>query len=167
MSADNYPFAAMGDPIEILNWRRFDDRLTTSGQPTEAQLVKLTGLGVARIVNLGLHSHEKALADEHRTVAELGMAYSHIPVDFTAPSEDDFIRFGEVLEEGGNDRIHVHCIYNARVTAFLFRYHCDEPTRGHAAALLDSVWRPGSVWARFIGNHVDATLPDRYAGRDY
>jgi len=29
----------MADPESIYNWRRIDDRITTSGQPTEAQLV--------------------------------------------------------------------------------------------------------------------------------
>ena len=50
----------MADPETIYNWRRLDDRITTSGQPTEPQLADIHALGVRHIINLGLHSHEKA-----------------------------------------------------------------------------------------------------------
>jgi protein tyrosine phosphatase (PTP) superfamily phosphohydrolase (DUF442 family) len=43
----------MGDPEAIYNWRRLDGRITTSGQPTEAQLADIHALGVRYIVNLG------------------------------------------------------------------------------------------------------------------
>ena len=46
----------MGDPETIYNW--IDGRITTSGQPTEAQLADIQALGVRHIVNLGLHTHE-------------------------------------------------------------------------------------------------------------
>src|SRR3954463_11320686 len=80
----------MGDPRAIYNWRRLDDRVTTSGQPTEQQLADIHALGVRHIVNLGLHSHEKALPDEAASVSELGMTYIHIPVDFQNPTDRDF-----------------------------------------------------------------------------
>src|SRR5215469_2479888 len=52
----------MADPEGIYSWYRLDSRITTSGQPTEAQLAEIRDLGVQHIVNLGLHTHEKALA---------------------------------------------------------------------------------------------------------
>ena len=71
----------MADPETIYNWRRLDDRITTSGQ-TEPQLADIHALGVRHIVNLGLHTHEKALPDQAASVGRLGMTYIHIPVDF-------------------------------------------------------------------------------------
>ena len=68
----------MADPETIYNWHRLDDRITTSGQPTEPQLADIQALGVRRIINLGLHSHEKALPDEAASVRRLGMRYIHI-----------------------------------------------------------------------------------------
>jgi hypothetical protein len=68
----------MADPETICNWRRLNDRITTSGQPTEPQLADIQALGVRRIINLGLHSHEKALPDEAAGVRRLGMRYIHI-----------------------------------------------------------------------------------------
>src|SRR5271157_2146728 len=86
------------DPDQIFNWRRLDARVTTSGQPTEAQLAEIQALGVRHIVNLGLHTHEKALPDEPGSVSRLGMAYIHIPVDFQNPTDRDFEQFCSVME---------------------------------------------------------------------
>ena len=58
----------MPDPEAIFHWRRLDDRITTSGQSTEAQLKNIDALGIRQIVNFGLHSHEKALPDEAASV---------------------------------------------------------------------------------------------------
>ena len=58
----------MADPEGIYHWRRLDDRITTSGQPTEGQLAEIRDLGVRHIVNLALHTHEKALPDETASV---------------------------------------------------------------------------------------------------
>jgi protein tyrosine phosphatase (PTP) superfamily phosphohydrolase (DUF442 family) len=69
---------AHSDPTDIPMWRRIDDRLTTSGQPSEEQLADIAGLGVQAIMNLGLHSHARALPDEAGSVARLGLRYIHI-----------------------------------------------------------------------------------------
>jgi len=75
-----------------------DDRITTSGQRTEPQLADIYALGVRHIVNLGLHSHEKALPNEAASVSRLGMTYIHIPVDFQNPTDRDFDQFCSVIE---------------------------------------------------------------------
>jgi len=88
----------MADPESIYNWRRLDDRITTSGQPTEPQLADIHALGVRHIINLGLHSHEKALPDQAASVSRLGMTYIHIPVDFQKPTDGDFDQFCSAME---------------------------------------------------------------------
>ena len=153
---------------EILNWRVWSTRLTTSGQPTEAQLARLQAEGVTHIVNLGPHSNKGALVDEPGTVAELGMTYTYIPVDFEAPTEADFDAFCDAIESS-TERTHVHCIYNARVAAFFYRYAI--AGRGGdidaAFAQMDGIWRPGGVWAAFIGKPEDAGEANRYLGYEY
>src|SRR5580700_11305872 len=108
----------MADPEAIYNWQRLDNRITTSGQPTEKQLADIHALGVRHIVNLGLHTHEKALPDEAASVSRLGMTYIHIPVDFQNPTDDDFDQFCAVMEQLKEVPVHVHCIANYRVSAF-------------------------------------------------
>ena len=142
----------MADPETIYNWRRLDDRITTSGQPTEEQLAAVSALGVRHIVNLGLHTHEKALPDEAASVSRLGMEYIHIPVDFQNPTEQDFQQFCAVMGQLKDVSVHVHCIANARVSAFLYRYRCDvlgmEETQ--ARAEMEAVWKPKGVWTDFV-----------------
>jgi protein tyrosine phosphatase (PTP) superfamily phosphohydrolase (DUF442 family) len=159
----------MQDPAYIHNWRRLTRQITTSGQPSEAELGTIRALGVTHIINLGLHSHERALPDEAATVRALGMTYIHIPVDFARPTEDDFTAFCEALMGLDDTSVHVHCIVNARVSAFFYRYRRDMLGVDDAVArqALETVWRPGGVWAAFIGDADAVTSPHRYAARDY
>jgi uncharacterized protein (TIGR01244 family) len=145
---------AIRDPESIHHWRRLDDRITTSGQPTEVELTLIAALGVRYVINLGPHSHEKALPDEAATVMTLGMTYIHSPVDFKNPTESDFAAFCAALEQTGDAPTHVHCIANYRVSAFFYRYRVDvigmDPTL--AREDLKAIWRPGAQWMAFI-NH--------------
>ncbi len=157
----------MNDPDDIYQWRRIDARLTTSGQPDEAQLAAIAALGVRHVVNLGLHSHPKALPDEAASVATLGMDYHHLPVDFDAPTDVDYARFVSVMAAIGEAPVHVHCIANLRVSAFLYRWFRDAGmAEDRARAVLEDVWRPGGVWAAIIGD-ADAPAVHRIRGRDY
>ncbi len=142
----------MADPEAIYNWRRLDERITTSGQPTEEQLGDIRALGVRHVVNLGLHTHEKALPDEAASVAGLGMMYIHIPVDFQNPTEQDFQQFCMVMERLQEVPVHVHCIANYRVSAFFYRYRRDVlgMDEAQARAEMEAVWHPRGVWAAFI-----------------
>src|SRR5271156_3278914 len=137
----------MADPETIYNWRRLDDRITTSGQPTEPQLADIRALGVRHVINLALHTHEKALPDEAASAARLGMTYTHIPVDFQNPTEPDFARFREAYEATGAAPVHVHCILNYRVSAFFYRYRRDVLSMGEADARehMDKIWQPEGV----------------------
>ena len=143
----------VADPETIYNWRRLDERVTTSGQPTEPQLADIHTLGVRHIVNLGLHSHEKALPDEAESVNRLSMTYIHIPVDFQNPTDQDFEKFCSVMEQLKEVPVHVHCIANYRVSAFFYRYrrdvlHMDEI---QARTDMEQIWHPEGVWAKFVG----------------
>jgi uncharacterized protein (TIGR01244 family) len=142
----------MPDPKGIYNWARLDERITTSGQPTESQLADIRALGIRHVVNLALHTHEKALPDEAGSVSRLGMTYIHIPVDFQNPTNEDFAKFCAVMEELNDVPVHIHCIANYRVSAFFYRYRRDvlgwDDTAARAS--MDAIWRPEGVWADFI-----------------
>ncbi len=142
----------MADPVSIYHWHRLDDRITTSGQPSEAELAKIAALGVRHVINLGLHSHEKALPDEAASVAALGMTYIHIPVDFQNPTEVDFQTFCTAMDTSRDAPVHVHCIANYRVSAFFFRYRRDVlgMDAGRALTDLDALWTPNEIWQAFI-----------------
>ncbi len=153
----------MSDPTGIYHFRRLDQRVTTSGQPNEEQLKDIADLGVTHVINLGMHEHDKALPDEAASVAKLGMKYIHIPVEFDAPTDVHFTKFCDEMTRLTGETIHVHCIANLRVTAFLYRYQRDVLSlpEADARALMDTVWRPGGVWAQFIGDEASVGLDHR------
>jgi protein tyrosine phosphatase (PTP) superfamily phosphohydrolase (DUF442 family) len=138
-------------PLEnIYHWWRFDDRVTTSGQPSAAELAELASAGVRRIINLAPHTNSRAIPDEPEIVARLGMRYTNIPVDFQRPTETDFERFCTAM--ASTERIHIHCGANYRVSAFLFRYRRDvlgaDPVI--ARADMERIWQPDTIWERFL-----------------
>ena len=142
----------MPDPDGIYHWHRLDDRITTSGQPTEAQLAALAALGVRRVINLALSSSPRALPDEAASVAALGMRYVHIPVDFADPTEADFAAFCTAMQAAGDEALHVHCAANYRVSAFLCRYRRDRlgVDAAEARGEMEQMWQPDAIWAAFI-----------------
>ena len=161
--------ASSNDPTDILNWRRIDDRLSTSGQPNEDQLAGLKDLGVSHVVNLAPHANNHALADEPGTVAALGMGYTNIPVEWDEPTEEDYQHFREVMRGLEGRTVHVHCAANMRVSAFLYRYWRDElgQPEEEARAMMDTIWQPGGKWAELIGDESATGRDHRYAGRDF
>jgi len=92
-------------PIDdIKNFIAVSDRLGTAGQPSEAQLRDVADAGFEVVVNLGLLDPRYCLADEAGSVASLGLAYHHIPVDFNAPQPDDLRRFFDAMDAPGSGR---------------------------------------------------------------
>ncbi|MEM7191132.1 MAG: protein tyrosine phosphatase family protein [Pseudomonadota bacterium] len=154
---------------EIINWRQINERITTSGQPTEAEFAAIKNSGVSVVINLGPHSNRGALMDEPGTLADLGLEYIYIPVDFENPTDDDFDKFCAAMDRTTASKVHVHCIYNARVSAFFYRYATEG--RGGSAdeafSTMDGIWRPGGVWADFIGKPEDRDQPNRFLGYEY
>jgi protein tyrosine phosphatase (PTP) superfamily phosphohydrolase (DUF442 family) len=140
------------DDEGLFNFRRLSPTLTTSGQPSEAQFAAIRDAGIGTVINLALTDSPRALPDEPGTLAALGLRYIHIPVDFNAPSEGDFERFGAALAELGDAPVHIHCAANYRVSAFLYRYRVSALGWSDAEASMDllAVWEPNETWQTFI-----------------
>src|SRR5947209_6397281 len=91
------------------NFRRVSDRVTTSGLVTSEDLTGVRAEGYELVVNLLPDSSEHAVEGEESTVREQGVGYTYIPVDFDAPSHEQFEEFAAVMEANADRRIHVHC----------------------------------------------------------
>ena len=142
---------------DIYNFRAIDDALSTSGQPTEAQLQAVAASGYDVIINLALHDHPRySLPDETGLVEELGMVYVHIPVQFEDPQEADLLTFFQAMEKYNNKKILVHCAANMRVTAFLGLYCLIKQEKDEAEAFepMSSIWEPDDIWASFIARMI-------------
>src|SRR4030095_10158315 len=108
---------------EIRNFRAVGTKLGTAGQPTEEQFETVHDAGFEAVINLALPTSDNALANEGSVVTGLGMTYVHIPVDFKAPTAQDFQAFCRVMDTFSDRPVFVHCAANKRVSAFVFLYH--------------------------------------------
>ena len=143
------------DLNDIFNFVQLDDRVATSGQPTEQQLSLIKEAGYTTIINLAPKSHENALGNEDELLKELGIRYFHLPVVFTNPTREDFELFIETFEGCDDERIWVHCAANMRVSAFFYKYRLERLgwSESLARADMDKIWEPGkvmAVWQTFI-----------------
>ena len=142
---------------DIYNFHPIEDALSTSGQPTEAQLRAVAMEGYEVIINLALHDDPRySLPDERGLVEGLGLVYVHIPVQFDDPTEDNLLAFFRAMERYKNKKVHIHCAANMRVTAFLGLYRMlkQEKPEDEAFEPMRSVWEPNDVWSSFISNIV-------------
>lgn len=132
--------------------------LSSSGQPTEAQVASMAREGFEVVINLALHNDPRySLRDESGLVQSLGMEYIHIPVAFDDPQESDLLAFFDAMEEHQKQKIFLHCAANMRVSAFLGLYKVikkSEPV-DQAFTLMKSIWEPNPVWASFISSMLE------------
>ncbi len=144
---------------QITNFVQLTNDVGTSGQPTREQFRAIADAGYCAVVNLALPTSDHAIADEGSVVTELGLRYFHIPVVFEAPTVDDLRTFIGVMRALEGKKVWVHCVVNARVSAFM--YHYLKHVRGldeHASrsVVLDR-WAPqmDGTWRAFLDLSAD------------
>ena len=138
----------------IYNYEPITDWLGTSGYPTEAQFEDIATAGYSAVINLALPSSDNAIPNEGSIVTSHGMAYFHIPVDFENPTAEDYRLFCGVLGALEGQKVWVHCVVNARVSAFVYRYLRYEKGLDEEASTtrLLKKWLPqmDDVWQNFL-----------------
>ena len=90
-------YADEGNGLSLLNRIDYSPSLTTSGQPTEAELALIAAAGYDRVIFLAFTNHPKAVAHEDDMVRGLGLQFIHIPVEWESPSLGDFAAFAAVI----------------------------------------------------------------------
>lgn len=146
---------------EIYGFHAVGDRLGTAGQPTQAQFQTVRESGFEAVINLALPTSDNAIPNEGSVVTSLGMSYVHIPVDFKAPTSQDFRAFCRVMEAFNDRPLFVHCAANMRVSAFVFLYRVifQHIAVAEAERDLHAVWQPDAVWSRFIQDELKNHKP--------
>jgi protein tyrosine phosphatase (PTP) superfamily phosphohydrolase (DUF442 family) len=137
---------------QIYNFHPVSNRLGTAGQPTQQQFQIVRDAGFQAVINLALPTSDNALPNEGSIVTGLGMSYVHIPVEFNAPTANDFRAFCGMMETFADRPVFVHCAANMRVSAFVFLYRVlyQRVPRSDAERDLHTLWQPNEIWTRFI-----------------
>ena len=141
----------------IYNYLPISTQLATSGQPTSNQFSAIQRAGYSIIINLAPANAENAMPNEAILVADLGMEYINIPVDFSNPSPQDFEKFVSLLQSHSDEKIWVHCAANMRVSCFIFKYRTAilDTNPNHAQADLRKIWQPNAAWRQFLAKPVN------------
>jgi protein tyrosine phosphatase (PTP) superfamily phosphohydrolase (DUF442 family) len=147
-----------GKGLNLLNRIDYSPSLTTSGQPTGAELALIAAADYDRVIFLAFSNHPKAVAHEDDMVRGLGLQFIHIPVEWESPSLGDFAAFAAVMQAHGSGRTLVHCEVNFRASVFGFLYQVlyEGADLDEAMSLMQSIWVPNAVWEAFIARVMSA-----------
>jgi len=141
----------------IFNFKQVDDRLACSGQPTEEQLKGLADTGYKIIINLALTGTKYSLPDEAKSIADLGLVYHHIPVQFDSPQISELEEFFSLMQHHTGKKTLVHCAANYRASCFtgLYLLATHQLNQDEMTDFIESTWQPDPVWQQFIEDGVD------------
>ena len=150
---------------DIRSYHKVDERVITSGQPTEGQIRAAAEDGVQVLINLATIDPRYSLDDEAGLAQSVGLEYHYIPVVWEQPTPADFDAFVAVMRQTQDKRKLIHCAANYRVTAFYSLYAMQDLgwSAEQAAALRALMWHQKyPVWDTFIQNmqtHIQAGKP--------
>ena len=139
---------------EAYNFRAVSERLGTAGVVSPGQLAQLGSEGYDAVINLLPADNRDAVADEPRIVADQGLDYVHIPVDFKAPTQEDHAAFVAAMQAHDGRKLLLHCAANYRVTAFYAIYAVQHLgwSRDQAYDFIAGTWNLADypVWEAFV-----------------
>jgi uncharacterized protein (TIGR01244 family) len=143
------------------NYRLVDEKLATAGRLEPEQLAQLGQEGFEVVINLLPESSQYAVAGEQQSVEDQGIEYLYLPVDFAAPTREDYAQFRQLMQRAGDRKLLVHCAANYRASAFYSRYaiHTGRWSEAEADRFMLSVWQPDEhpPWPRWL---EEVTCPD-------
>ncbi len=139
---------------DAYNFKQVDETLSTSGLLSPEQLGALAGEGYKAVISLLPSDNEWAVPDEPAIVSAQGLDYGTIPVDFEAPTEQDYQQFADAMIANGGRRLIVHCAANFRVSAFyaIYAVRTQGWSEQRAYSFIADIWDLDEypVWKRFV-----------------
>ena len=143
---------------EIYNFLYYNEKLSSSGMPTEAQVKSIAEAGVQIVINLAPHDVENAIPEEEKVVKSFGIEYINIPVNGGTPTRDGLNLSMDKLYAKADQKIHVHCEANFRASAFIAMYRILRLRWKEEAAfeVMHKIWDEDTypVWKMFIEDAI-------------
>jgi protein tyrosine phosphatase (PTP) superfamily phosphohydrolase (DUF442 family) len=139
---------------DIYHYQYLDEKLSSSGMPTEVQMQDVAAAGIQLVINLAPHDSPNAIPEEARLVKSLGMEYINIPVTWRAPEAEALTRFLDEMDANIGKKTLVHCEANYRASAFVMLYRVLRLgwNKADAIPVMEKMWNPEDfpVWEQFI-----------------
>lgn len=141
------------------NFKVIDVKTTSSGVISAEQLQQLSKLDYQWVINLLPGDSEYATADEQQLVESQKITYRYIPVDFAKPTQTDYEKFSQAMQQADGKKIHIHCAANYRASAFFAIYACQHLnwTAAQAKQHIESLWQPADYpnWLTLLKKMID------------
>ena len=141
-------------PLEtIRNFQIVSDQLASAGQIGYEQIPLLAEEGYEVVINLAI-ADEARNGEEGFLVAQAGLTYVHIPVEWETPTMSDVEMFFDVMQANADRKVFVHCFANMRASAFVYMYRTlvEGVAEAEARGTMSDVWDPGELeqWGGLI-----------------
>jgi protein tyrosine phosphatase (PTP) superfamily phosphohydrolase (DUF442 family) len=134
----------------VMNYHRVNDRLVTGGHLLDGGTAALKEQGVKVVIDL----RDEPPSGEKARLAEQGIEWINIPVEWSDPRSADFERFSEAMREHQQDHVLVQCAANYRASAmtYLYRVVVENVPEEEAEKDLHAVWNPdeNDTWHNYI-----------------
>jgi protein tyrosine phosphatase (PTP) superfamily phosphohydrolase (DUF442 family) len=135
----------------VMNYHRIDQRLVTGGHLVDDGLAELKAEGVTVVIDL----RDKPPQGQKKKLAEQGIEWINIPIEWDDPETVDFERFSEAMEAHQDDHVLVQCAANYRASAmtYLYRVVVEQVDEDEAEKDLYAVWNPSEEnqqWTDYI-----------------
>ena len=136
----------------VMNYHRIDGRLVTGGHFIDDDgMAVLKAEGVTVVIDL----RDKPPPDEQQKLAQLGIEWINVPIEWDNPETADFERFSEVMQAHQGDHVLVQCAANYRASAmtYLYRVVVEQVDENQAQSDLYAVWTPSEEnqqWSDYI-----------------
>jgi len=135
----------------VMNYHRIDQRLVTGGHLVDDGLAELQAQGVTVVIDL----RDKPPRGQEKKLAEQGIEWINIPIEWDDPEPVDFERFSEAMEAHQDDHVLVQCAANYRASAmtYLYRVVVEQVDQDKAEKDLNAVWIPSEEnqqWTDYI-----------------
>lgn len=139
----------------VMNYHRIDDRLVTGGHLVGDGLDELKAQGVKVVIDL----RDSPPKGEKEKLAEQGIQWINIPVEWDDPESVDFERFSEAMQAHEDDHILVQCGANYRASAmtYLYRVVVEQVDESVAGEDLYAVWNPSEEseqWTEYMAGII-------------
>jgi protein tyrosine phosphatase (PTP) superfamily phosphohydrolase (DUF442 family) len=135
----------------VMNYHRIDERLVTGGHIIDDGLAALKAEGVTVVIDL----RDKPPRGQEETLAEQGIEWINVPIEWNDPETIDFERFKKAMQAHQGDHVLVQCQANYRASAmtYLYRVVVEQVDENTATEDLYAVWTPSEEnqrWSDYI-----------------
>lgn len=138
--------------MNIQNYFRYNDSLSSGAQPNPEQLAALKDSGVEAVVNISPVSARNALKEEAAITEKLQMDYIHFPVDCSNLRPVHYSTFKGIMNGLEGKNVFVHCGGNIKSSNLLHMYHVLERgwNESESLKILKKIQNPEDKWFKYF-----------------